>query len=97
LDCFRDQPDRDHPTFLLVPLVDVSPLKTNLFSYIGLGFGIILLVNILYLILWVTFSKWGLAFVSLLAIVLCYKPVTTYFPLHLRSPKPLPIPSSPNI
>ncbi len=67
---------------------NVSPLKTNLFSYIGLGFGIILLVNILYLILWVTFSKWGLAFVSLLAIVLCYKPVTTYFPLHLRSPKP---------
>ncbi|MGB4567985.1 MAG: hypothetical protein WBH96_03215, partial [Dysgonamonadaceae bacterium] len=24
----------------------VSPLKTNLFSYIGLGFGILLLLNI---------------------------------------------------
>ena len=66
----------------------VSPLRTNLFSYIGLGFGIILLVNTLYLVLWITFARWGLAFVSLLAIVLCYKPVTTYFPLHLRSPKP---------
>ena len=66
----------------------VSPLRTNLFSYIGLGFGIILLVNTLYLVLWITFARWGLAFVSLLAIVLCYKPVTTYFPLHLRSQSP---------
>ena len=66
----------------------VSPLKTNLFSYIGVGFGIILLVNVLYLVLWVTFSKWGLALISLLAIVLCYKSITTYFPLHLHSPKP---------
>lgn len=66
----------------------VSPLKTNLFSYIGLGFGIILLANTLYLMFWVVLSKWELAFVSLLAIVLCYKPVTTFFPLHLRSPKP---------
>jgi|SRR5690554_3865177 len=66
----------------------VSPLKTNLFSYIGLGFGFILLLNIAYVIFWALFSKWGLAFVSLLAIVLCYKPVTTFFPLHVNPPKP---------
>lgn len=67
---------------------NVSPLKTNLFSYIGLGFGFIFLINILYLVLWISFSNWGLALVSLLAIVLCYKPVTAFFPLHLHSPKP---------
>ena len=60
----------------------VSPLKTNLFSYIGLGFGFILLINIGYLAFWVIFSKWGLALISLLAILLCYKPVTTFFPIH---------------
>ena len=61
----------------------ISPLKTNLFSYIGLGFGFILLINIGYLSIWVLFSKWKLASISLLAILLCYKPITTFFPLHL--------------
>ena len=61
----------------------VSPLKTNLFSYIGLGFGILLLLNIAYLLLWVIFSKWKLAFISLIALLVCYKPILTFFPLHL--------------
>lgn len=66
----------------------VSPLKTNLFSYIGLGFGFILLINIAYLVFWAIFSKWGLAFISLASILLCYKPVSTFFPMHLGGPKP---------
>jgi endonuclease/exonuclease/phosphatase family metal-dependent hydrolase len=64
---------------------NVSPLKTNLFSYIGLGFGLIFLLNIGYLVFWIIFAKWKLAFVSLIAIILCYKPVTTFFPVHLSS------------
>ncbi len=67
---------------------NVSPLKTNLFSYIGLGFGFIFLINILYLIFWISFSKWRLVIISLSAIIICYKPVTTFFPFHLHSPKP---------
>ena len=61
----------------------VSPLKTNLFSYIGIMFGLIFLVNIIYLFWWVTFKKWKLAFVSLLSLLLCYKPVTTFFPMNI--------------
>jgi endonuclease/exonuclease/phosphatase family metal-dependent hydrolase len=61
----------------------VSPLVTNLFSYIGLGFGFILLLNVCYLIFWILVSRWKLAFVSFVSLLLCYKPVTTFFPLHL--------------
>jgi len=61
----------------------VSPLKTNFFSYIGLGFGIIVFVNIVYLLMWVIFSKWKLALISLIALLVCYKPILTFFPLHL--------------
>lgn len=61
----------------------VSPLKTNLFSYTGLGFGFIFLLNAGYLLFWIIFSKWKLALVSLAAILLCHKPVTTFFPMHL--------------
>lgn len=65
----------------------VSPLKTNIFSYIGLGFGVILLVNVCYLALWIFFSKWKLALVSLAAIVICHVPILTFFPLHFFPPK----------
>ena len=61
----------------------VSPMKTNLFSYIGLAFGGILLLNIMYLILWVLFSKWKLAAISIVSMLLCYKPILTFFPMHL--------------
>lgn len=66
----------------------VSPLKTNLFSYIGLGFGFILFINIAYLFFWAFFSKWKQFAICLLSIFICYKPITTYFPLHIRSPRP---------
>lgn len=61
----------------------VSPLKTNLFSYIGLGFGLIFLLNVAYLLFWIFFSKWKLALISLAAILICHKPVTTFFPMNL--------------
>lgn len=61
----------------------VSPLKTNLFSYIGLGFGVIFFVNVLYLVIWLLFSKWKLALISGLALLLCHQPILTFFPMHL--------------
>lgn len=60
----------------------VSPLKTNFFSYIGLAFGFIFYINLLYFFFWLLFSKWRLALVSLIAMVICFKPVTTFFPFH---------------
>lgn len=61
----------------------VSPLKTNFFSYIGLGYGFILFLNVLYLVLWILFKKWKLALVSMAALILCHKPITTIFPLTI--------------
>ena len=65
----------------------VSPLKTNLFSYIGLGFGFILFANLFYLILWLFFSKWKLALVSFVALAICHGPILTFFPIHFFPPK----------
>lgn len=66
----------------------VSPLKTNLFSYIGLSFGFILIINVLFLGLWILFDKWKLASISLLSLILCYKPITTFFPINIFNKKP---------
>ncbi|MDO5522955.1 MAG: endonuclease/exonuclease/phosphatase family protein [Bacteroidia bacterium] len=60
----------------------VSPLKTNLFSYLGLAFAFVLLLNVMYLFLWILFKKWKLALISFVSLVLCHKPITTFFPLN---------------
>lgn len=61
----------------------VSPLKTNLFSYIGLGFGVVVLANVCYLLFWIFFAKWKLALISLAALVVCHAPLLTFFPVNL--------------
>jgi len=68
---------------------NVSPLRTNLFQFIGLGFGAILAVNVAYLILWIICAKWRLALVSLIAFVICYQPILTFFPMNFF-PKDVP-------
>jgi endonuclease/exonuclease/phosphatase family metal-dependent hydrolase len=67
----------------------VSPLTTNVFQFIGLGFGAILFVNVCYLILWIICRKWKLALIALMAMVLCYKPILTFFPMNFF-PKAIP-------
>lgn len=66
----------------------VSPLKTNLFSYLGIVFGFVLLINLAYLFFWILFKKWKLALVSLVSLVLCYNPIKTFFPLNIFPEKP---------
>lgn len=69
---------------LLSPLAwKISPLRTTVFSYIGLGFGAILFANVAYLLLWLYFKKWKLAAISLVVMLISYKPITTYCPLHI--------------
>lgn len=67
---------------------NVSTLKSNLFSYLGLGFGIILLINILYLLFWILLLKWKEAIICIVALLLCSKPITAFFALNIYSQKP---------
>lgn len=68
---------------LLVPYI--SPEKTTLPAFIGLGFPIILVINICYLVLWIIFQKWKLALISFIVICLCGKPISTYFTFSISS------------
>ena len=75
---FRNKHHCHRVARILVTCMEGFTIETNLFSYIGLGFGILLLLNIAYLLLWVIFSKWKLAFISLIALLVCYKPILTF-------------------
>lgn len=63
----------------------VVPSKMPLVAYLGLGFPIILFINIAYLILWLVSWRWKYALVQLAVIICCWKPISTCFPIHFKS------------
>lgn len=68
--------------FLSVLAWSISPEKTTIFAYLGLGFVFILAANLLFVIFWLCFLKWKYALVSFLSLLLCLSPILTYFPIH---------------
>lgn len=78
--------------FLLLlsfPAWYISPLRTAFFSFMGIAFPVILLANILCLLFWIILKKWRFAFVIILALIVCIKPITTFFPLNIKT-QPVP-------
>ncbi|MFV0537800.1 MAG: endonuclease/exonuclease/phosphatase family protein [Dysgonomonas sp.] len=63
----------------------IVPSKATVIAYLGLGFPIILFINILYLILWVISFRWKYALVQMVAITICWQPILTCFPIHTRT------------
>ena len=69
---------------LLSPLAwYVSPHRTSIFSFIGLAFPLILTSNVVCLILWLLLKKRVVALVIGIALIICYRPINTFFPLNL--------------
>jgi endonuclease/exonuclease/phosphatase family metal-dependent hydrolase len=60
----------------------VSPEKMAVFAYIGLAFPFILVACVVFGIFWLVCRQWIFLIVSVVAILLCIKPVSMYFPLH---------------
>jgi endonuclease/exonuclease/phosphatase family metal-dependent hydrolase len=63
----------------------IVPSRVYAIAYLGLGFPIILFVNILYLLLWVVIFRWKYAFIQLIAILICWQPILTCFPVHFKT------------
>lgn len=66
---------------------NVSPEKTTVFSYIGLGFPAVLLVNIMFLIFWIFLFSWKTVLLNVVVLLICYSPITTYFALNFTDKK----------
>jgi endonuclease/exonuclease/phosphatase family metal-dependent hydrolase len=60
----------------------VSPEKSTFFSYLGLLFPFFLMANICFLIYWFIRRKWIILFVAVCSILICWKPVSHYMPIH---------------
>lgn len=65
----------------------VSPDKIVYFSFLGMVFPFILVINLCFVVWWLLFRRWKQLLTCLIAIFICWGAVNTYFPLHLKTEK----------
>lgn len=63
----------------------VLPSRVSIIAYLGLGFPLILFVNILYLLLWIITFRWKYALVQLVVISACWQPILTCYPINFKT------------
>lgn len=66
----------------------VSPDTSLLFSYLGLAFPVLTIVNICFIFYWIFLGEWRFLLGNLLVIIACLGPIKHYYPFH--SPKAIP-------
>lgn len=71
--------------FLSVSAWYIVPSKLTFVAYLGLGFPFILAVNVIYLVLWIIFWRWRYALVQFVVLILCWIPISTYFPINFKT------------
>lgn len=65
----------------------VSPERFSVFAYLGLGFAFTFVATVLFLFIWGFARKWKLLAVNILVILICFKPITAFFPVNIFSAK----------
>lgn len=63
----------------------VSPESSIIFSYLGLLFPLLCVLNLLFIIYWLFLSEWRYMMIGLCAFMLCWGSVRSYFPFHQPS------------
>ncbi|MDR1458826.1 MAG: endonuclease/exonuclease/phosphatase family protein [Bacteroidales bacterium] len=63
----------------------VSPVNFVVFSFLGIGFPLILLINILFLLWWLIFFRWKQLIVCMVGFLLCWDAIRAYVPLHAQT------------
>ena len=63
----------------------VSPDTALVFSYLGLAFPILCVLNLCFIIYWLFLWEWRFLLIGLSAFLLCWGPVKKYFPYHSQT------------
>ena len=62
----------------------ISPEKSVLFSYLGLGFPVFCVLNLCFIVYWLFLREWRFLLVGLCSLLICKAAVSRYFPFHGR-------------
>jgi endonuclease/exonuclease/phosphatase family metal-dependent hydrolase len=65
--------------------VDVPPSTFVPIAYLGLGFPVLLLFNLFFLLLWIVCLRWKYIVVQLVILVFSWNTITLYFPFHSKT------------
>jgi endonuclease/exonuclease/phosphatase family metal-dependent hydrolase len=63
----------------------ISPFREILFSYLGLFFPFIFLLNLALFFVWLFTKQWKLAGLDFLVFLICIGSIHTYFPIHRKT------------
>ena len=64
----------------------VSPSKFVIPIYLILGFPIIVIINIFFVIFWISFRRWYFL-ISMIVLLISYKQISTIFPINFPEGK----------
>ncbi|MDR1119999.1 MAG: endonuclease/exonuclease/phosphatase family protein [Dysgonamonadaceae bacterium] len=64
----------------------ISPADWVVFSFLGIGFPFILILNLLFLLWWLIFFRWKQSIICLIGLLLCWNTIRAYIPLHSQTP-----------
>lgn len=65
-----------------------SPDSSLMFSYLGLAFPILCLVNFCFAVYWLFLKVWKLLLISVVGFFVCWGPIIHYFPFNSRKEVP---------
>lgn len=60
----------------------VSPERSMLFSYLGLGFPVFCVLNVCFVVYWLFLLEWRFLLIGLCSFLICWEPIKNYFPFH---------------
>jgi endonuclease/exonuclease/phosphatase family metal-dependent hydrolase len=63
----------------------ISPFRTVIFSYLGLFFPFIFLINLALFFVWLFIKQWKLAGLNFLVFLVCISSIHTYFPIRPKT------------
>jgi endonuclease/exonuclease/phosphatase family metal-dependent hydrolase len=68
--------------------VYISPATAWVFAFVGISYPFVLILNVLFIILWLLFRKWFLL-ISLVCILLGWNTFQRFFQFQLKKPEPV--------
>ena len=71
--------------FLATKSPEVAPSSVVFIAYLGLGFPLLLVINILYIVLWIVFLQWKYIIADIVVIAFCWHAIATYIPMHEKT------------
>lgn len=63
----------------------IPPYKNTIPAYLGLGFPIILIILVFFLLFWLIFFKWKYLLFNFVVLLLSWSPISTYVPIHKKT------------